>query len=262
MIHPEITKIQLALDPIRARIVDHSAYKAIHDLQDLNTFMEHHIYAVWDFMSLLKALQNKLTCTQVPWVPVGSPQARYLINEIVCGEESDVAYGKPGHLSHFELYLEAMEQTGANTAGISQLIQAIQNGTPVREAISAAAIPTHAQDFLKFTFDVIDTEKPHIIAAVFTFGREDLIPKMFHTLVTDMHRQFPDQMDIFKYYLDRHIEVDGDHHGHLALEIITELCGDNLIKWEEVKTYALQALESRNHLWNGVLNEIKKQPVA
>lgn len=256
---PEIEKIQTALDPIRKQIVNHEAYKAIHDLEDLKLFMEHHIYAVWDFMSLLKSLQNLLTCTQVPWVPQGNPQARYLINEIVCGEESDIAYGKPGHLSHFELYVEAMEQIGASTVGIEQVLAALGRGVHIQDVLQMEVIPVHARDFLNFTFEVIATQKPHVIASVFTFGREDLIPKMFHTIVQDMHTQFPEQVDVFKYYLDRHIEVDGDHHGHLAMEIITELCGDDQKKWNEVETYAVQSLELRNHLWNGVLESITEK---
>lgn len=254
---PEIQKIQTSLNPIREQIVNHETYKAIKSLDDLKVFMEHHIYAVWDFMSLLKSLQNLLTCTQVPWVPQGNPQARYLINEIVCGEESDIAYGKPGHLSHFELYVEAMQQIGASTAGIDAVLAELGRGSSIDEVLKMDVIPNHAQDFLRFTFDVIATQKPHIIAAVFTFGREDLIPKMFHTIVQDMHTQFPEQVDIFKYYLDRHIEVDGDHHGHLALEIITELCGEDATKWHEVETYAIRSLEARNHLWNGVLFSIE-----
>ena len=251
------TRINEALTAIKTQIVDHPAYKAIQTLDDLKIFMEHHIFAVWDFMSLLKALQNKLTCTQVPWVPVGNPQARYLINEIVCGEESDVAYGKAGHLSHFELYLEAMQQIGADTQAIENLLSNLKNGVSLNQAISDSSIPESARTFLHFTFNVIEQGEPHIIAAVFTFGREDLIPNMFRTLVADMYKQFPEQVDIFNYYLERHIEVDGDHHGHLALEIIAELCGEDEQKWAKVTEYAQKALEYRNELWNGVARSIE-----
>lgn len=252
-----IERIQSATAAIRAQIVNHPSYNTIQNLADVKTFMEYHIYAVWDFMSLLKSLQRQLTCTDVPWVPVGAPQVRYLINEIVCGEESDVAYGKNGHASHFELYLEAMAQSGASRTGIAELLSLLESGKPIDQAIEIATIPAHAKDFLRFTFEVIATRQPHIIAAVFTFGREDLIPNMFHTIVSDLNERFPDQIDIFKYYLDRHIEVDGEHHSHLALEMVTELCGNDAKKWEEAETYVLRALESRSHLWDGVALAIK-----
>ncbi len=253
-----ITNIQEATAELQQKIINHPTYKAIKTIDDVKHFMEHHIYAVWDFMSLLKSLQTSLTCTQVPWFPVGSAKVRFLINEIVCGEESDVAFQREGNISHFELYLEAMAQIGASRESIDLLLQQLQAGIPLHTAIAQSNIPEHAQHFLNFTFEVIATNKPHIIAAVFTFGREDLIPNMFLSIVNDINEQFPDQIATFKYYLDRHIEVDGDHHSHLALEMVSELCGDDNEKWEEAKSYVLRSLESRIILWDGVLKAVTK----
>lgn len=264
MINTQIEQLQKSLGSIRSEVVSHPSYKAIQSIEDIRIFMEHHIYAVWDFMSLLKALQNQLTCTQVPWFPVGSAEVRYLINEIVCGEESDLASeedvknGDGIRKSHFELYLDAMEQTGASRAGIDALFAQIQQGKTVEEAIEAVSIPEAAKSFLRFTFEVIATKKPHLIAAVFTFGREDLIPNMFHNIVSDLNAKFPTQLTIFKFYLDRHIEVDGDHHGHLALQMVSELCGNDPVKWEEAKQYSIKSLEMRKQLWDGVYYEMKK----
>lgn len=251
-----ITNIQTASIDLQNKIVNHPAYKSIKTIEDVKHFMEHHIYAVWDFMSLLKSLQTSLTCTQVPWFPVGSAKVRFLINEIVCGEESDIAFEREGNTSHFELYLEAMAQIGASRSGIDELIGKLQNGMELQEAIASSNIPDHAKRFLNFTFEVIATNKPHIVAAVFTFGREDLIPNMFLSIVNDINEQFPNQIATFKYYLDRHIEVDGDHHSHLALEMVSELCGDDETKWDEAKTYVLRSLESRLILWDGVLKAV------
>lgn len=264
----EIKQIQAGLEKIRLEVVHHPSYHAIQSIEDIRIFMEHHIYAVWDFMSLLKALQNQLTCTQVPWFPVGSAEVRYLINEIVCGEESDLASeedvknGDGIRKSHFELYLEAMEQTGASRAGIDALFNRIREGKTVEEAIELVSIPEAAKRFLRFTFEVIATKKPHLIAAVFTFGREDLIPNMFHSIVSDLNAKFPAQLQTFKFYLDRHIEVDGDHHGHLALQMVSELCGNDPEKWEEAEKYSIRALEMRKQLWDGVLDEIRKHQLV
>ena len=255
MNNPNIEHLRSRISPIREQIIQHPVYGSITELEHVRIFMEHHIYAVWDFMSLLKSLQNHLTCTQVPWVPNGTPSVRYLINEIVTGEESDVDQNGD-RKSHFELYLEAMRQSEAKTNGISRLVELIKNNVPVEDAIQKAELPESVRRFLQFTFEVITSEKPHIIAAVFTFGREDLIPNMFHSIVGELHQRFPGQLDIFNYYLERHIEVDGEHHGQLALEMVTELCGNDPRKWEEAAQYSEIALLMRKELWDDVYKEI------
>ena len=218
--------------------------------------MQHHVFAVWDFMSLLKALQIHLTCTSLPWMPKGNANTRFLINEIVVGEESDVdEHGN--RMSHFELYKKAMLQIGADTHLIDALLLHIQHGDSIDLAMSKVDLPSSVKQFLAFTFEVIQTNKAHVIAAVFTFGREDLIPEMFMALVKDLSVKFPNELEVFKYYLERHIEVDGDHHSHLALAMTEELCSNDVDKWAEAEAYVLRALNSRRILWDGVLEDVK-----
>lgn len=257
--HPQIQKIQSAIAPLREQIVNHPVYKEIRDLEDLQVFMQFHSFAVWDFMSLLKALQQQLTCTTTPWFPKGSADTRYLINEIVLGEESDVDE-EGNRISHFELYLNAMNQCGADTDQLSGFLENLQKGQSVGAALTDAACPQGVQDFVNHTFAVIDSNKPHVQAAVFTFGREDLIPDMFHSIVQDLHQKFPDQVSTFKYYLERHIEVDGDHHSHLALEMTERLCNTES-DWEEAMEAVKLSLESRIGLWDGVYEAIVKKEV-
>lgn len=251
----ESFKEQIA--PLREQLVHHPLYPSIKTLDDIHAFMEHHVYAVWDFMSLLKSLQAGLTCTTLPWLPVGNAATRYLINEIVTGEESDVdEQGK--RMSHFELYLEAMQNAGANTIAIEALISKLRKGMSVDEAIAAGNIPEAAKAFTGNTFKTINTGKMHVQAAVFTFGREDLIPGMFISLVAELSKTFPGKLDVFKYYLERHIEVDGDHHSHLAYEMTSSLCGDDTEKWSECLDAVKDALEARITLWDAILKKIQQ----
>jgi hypothetical protein len=186
---------------------------------------------------------------------VGNAKTRQLINEIVAGEESDV--DEKGEIkSHFELYLAAMEQVGANTKPIKTFISALQNGKSFDEAYRLADVPLAAQKFIDSTFSLINTGKNHAIAASFTFGREDLIPNMFYSMVNDLNSKHPEQVTVFKYYLDRHIEVDGDHHSHLALEMLNELCGNDEQAWNEATTAVKEALEQRINLWDAALQQI------
>jgi len=257
MVNPRIEELKHSIQHIRTELIEHPLYKHIHTLSDLHVFMQHHVFAVWDFMSLLKALQQKLTCTTTPWMPVGNAQTRYLINEIVLGEESDVdQHGQ--RTSHFELYLKAMEQADCDTDAIDDLFYELNNGRNIDEALMIADIPVAARKFAEYTFDVIATEKPHIQAAVFTFGREDLIPDMFISMVKEIGKRFPGKVDTLLYLLERHIEVDGDHHSHLAYEMTANLCGNDDRKWEEATEAVKGALLARVQLWDHIDHEISE----
>lgn len=245
-----INEIHARLEPLRAQLLQHPVYASLKSLEDLQQFMEFHAYAVWDFMSLVKALQAQLTCVSTPWLPSVHPTTRRLINDIVLGEETDEA-PDGSFLSHYELYLLAMKEAGASTTAIENLLRKIAQNTPINEAIDTVTHPAVAQ-FLRFTFDTIATGKTHCIAAAFTFGREDLIPDMFRAIVHDIDKNHTGKLETLRYYLDRHIELDEDEHGPMALRMMQELCGSNTQKWKEATEYATQALEVRLLLWNAI----------
>lgn len=251
IIMSSLDSLRRRIEPLRERIVAHPVYGRIRTMEHVHVFMQLHVYAVWDFMSLLKTLQNTLTCTSVPWFPVGSGDTRQFINEIVLGEESDVdEHGT--RMSHFELYLQAMEQCGADTRSIRTFCRALQHGTSMEEAFEQAGTPEAARRFVRNTFADIGSGKAHVQAAVFTFGREDLIPSMFISMINDLHVTHPDRIQAFKYYLERHIEVDGDHHSHLALAMSANLCGSDPERLAEAEEASVRALEHRILLWDGV----------
>ena len=255
MTNSQIQKIQDSIQSLRNEIIHHKLYSVIEDIEDLKIFMKHHVFAVWDFMSLLKSLQNNLTCTSIPWVPTGNANTRYLINEIVVGEESDVdQHGN--RMSHFELYLQSMKQCGAESIQIETFLKSIIENNNLQTAFNEANAPKSVQDFVNFTFSVIHSNKPQLMAAVFTFGREDLIPGMFISMIEDIYKRIPDSISTFKYYLERHIEVDGDHHSHLALEMTSNLCGNDDAMWTEANEYTKLSLQHRINLWNGAYEEI------
>jgi hypothetical protein len=250
-----ITKMKSEIEPLRQQIINHKVYAAINSLDDLKVFMQYHVYAVWDFMSLLKALQNNLTCTTTPWFPKGSADTRYLINEIVVGEESDIDLNGR-RISHFELYLEAMKQSGADTSGIVNFINNLQASENFESAYLSGLTPQEAINFVNFTFSIVGSKQAHLQSAVFTFGREDLIPAMFLSIINEIHKNFPNEISIFKYYIERHIEVDGGHHSHLAMQMTEDLCGDNEQLWKEATTAVITALQQRLALWDGVYNQV------
>ena len=247
----EIKKLEKELASLRERLLNHELYQNINSIDNIQVFMETHVFAVWDFMSLLKALQNELTNTSVPWTPKGNPISRRLINEIVLGEESDFnELNEP--MSHFEMYLDAMKQVGANTSDIEKFIKQITIEKNYRDAQKRVNISGKTKEFNDFTFRIIDTHRVHLIASVFTFGREDLIPDMFVEIVKKLNRGSNKNFNKLIYYLERHIELDSDKHGPMALKMIQELCGDDNQKWTESIEVSREALIKRIELWDSI----------
>ncbi len=250
-----VDRLRESLRALREQLVKHQIYHQIETPDSLRVFMEHHVFAVWDFMSLLKALQRRLTSVTIPWVPQGDPNARRLINEIVLDEESDDD-GQGGYLSHFELYRAAMDQCGADTARIDDFLERLQRSEPVHEALEQARVPEAARVFVETTWGIIDSGSAHCIAAAFTFGREDLIPDMFRALVQDLDKRFPSQFGPLRYYLERHISLDEEHHTPLARQMVATLCGTDHKRWREAEEVARVALRARIDLWNGVAEQV------
>jgi hypothetical protein len=252
---PSLQALVERLQPLYARLAAHPLYASFETLDDLHVFMEQHVFAVWDFMSLLKALQQQLTCVTLPWRPSAMPASRRFVNEIVLGEESDVYRGQA--LSHFELYLIAMRECGADTSTVQRMLTLLEQGSPLDQALHASVAPAAAQSFVRSTFARIAKGKLHATAAAFTFGREDLIPDMFRGFIREQNRQLAGRLETFRWYLDRHIEVDGDEPGPLALRMISELCDDDPQRWQEAAEAAEEALLARLALWNGIHTAIR-----
>lgn len=254
-----IDSIQNKIKDHRNKLLEHKLYSNIETINDLQVFTENHIYAVWDFMSLLKALQIRLTCTKTPWLPNNNSQTAYLINEIVLAEETDI--NQVGvRKSHYELYLDAMIDIGAKTEKPVEIINEIANSENIFNAIENINIHPNIKNFLNFTFSVIDEGKPHKIAAIFTFGRENLIPNMFNEILREFEKNVSEG-DISKliYYFERHIELDEDEHGPMALEMVSMLAENDPDKWKEIEDISIEALEKRILLWDAINEQIENK---
>ena len=243
-----------SIAPLREKLNTHPVYTSLSTMDDLRGFMAHHVYSVWDFMSLLKALQAALAPVKVPWVPLGRPSVRRFVNVITVEEESDLGLpgpnGEPTYASHFELYGQAMREVGVEVAGpLAFTALAAEKG--IHAAFETRIPPPAALQFMRTTFGFIDSGKTHLVAAAFALGREQIIPGMFRALLAKLEIG-AERAPAFHYYLERHIHLDEDFHGPLSLEMLNEVCGGDPVLLREAETAACRALEARIDFWTGV----------
>lgn len=256
MISPDtdirIDAIRERIEPLRNELLQHPVYSTIDSVERLRVFMQHHVFAVWDFMSLLKTLQRAFAPSDVPWTPPASRLAARLVNEIVLAEESDED-DSGDFASHFDLYYQAMTQSGADTGPVDRFLNSLRVGNTVSSSLQAAGVADSIAEFVMQTFEQIGHGDLCAIAAAFNFGREDLLPDVFQEVVSNLAVDSTNGLDEFKYYLARHIELDGDEHGPMALQLISLLCGDDPVKWQAAESAAVASLQARKGLWDGML---------
>lgn len=238
----------------KEQLENHPIYDAVLTVKDLQCFMEHHVYSVWDFMSLIKYLQAATAPTTYPWIPVGDGSVRRFINELVLEEESDETTVDGQYLSHYELYLQAMEEIGADTHRVTDFMEMILR-KGIDHSLQHSAIPEPSKNFTSTTFEFINAEKPHQVAAALALGREHIIPCMFRSILKRIGVT-KQQAPIFHFYLNRHIHLDEDFHAPLSLKLLNSLCAGSKTKTQEAIEAAETAVKARLEFWDGVLDSM------
>ena len=246
------------IESLRVRLEAHPIYAAVATLDDLRVFMQHHVYSVWDFMSLIKYLQSEIAPARWPWTPAGDASVQRFINELVLEEETDIALpGHDGHTSHYMLYLAAMREVGADADTPARFVQTVA-GQGIAAALGAGLAPTPSAAFTRTTFDFLASGKSHSVAAALALGREHVIPSMFRAFLSRM-AVTEAQAPSFHYYLNRHVHLDEDFHAPLSLRLLAALCGDDADKWREAEAAAKTAVNARLLFWDGVLKALPSQ---
>ena len=249
------------LNNLREALLDHPLYDNVASLADLKLFMEDHVFAVWDFMSLLKRLQQDVTCTRVPWFPADNALAAHLINDIVIGEETDVD-PDGSYVSHLDLYLRAMGDVGASTLQFDKFRSLAQVGIPIEIALVRIGVPAYVQAFVSHTMALANSGTTEEVLAAFFYGREDIIPEMFRRLLRTLYNaeHSDDRLRNFIYYIDRHIELDGDSHGPMGRELLEGLIANSPQGTELVLRAACSSIKARIDFWDGALTKIRSNP--
>ena len=243
------------VDELGAQVCDHSVFDSLTSIRAVRVFMEHHVWAVWDFMSLLKSIQAEVAPVSLPWKPPADPESARLINEIVVCEEGDEGPdGRP--VSHFQAYVQAMKAAGAATFPIEHFTSALDTDASLTDALAESRAPAAARAFVATTF-AVTREALHCRVAAFTLGREEVIPRMFRNVIagvapSSVSDGSPGDLGGFLWYLDRHVSIDGDRHTPMAKRLYARTC----LRDEQVRAESLGAacrvLERRLALWDAV----------
>lgn len=242
------------VEVLMKKLLDHDIYEQVTSISELQCFMQTHVFAVWDFMSLVKRLQSEMTTMSLPWIPPANRGAARLINDIVLCEESDFDIaGNPA--SHLEIYLDAMDEIGAKTARFRQFIDSINLDKNLEKALKGAQVPMYVSKFVTNNIELACSGHIEEVASNFLYGREDSIPCMFSKLMEKWNIQESDAPKMF-YYLNRHIEVDTGEHGPAAKKILESIINCDESARKRAINSAKSAIEARIFLWDGLKKEI------
>ena len=243
------------LDQLRGELLEHPLYREVRGLPELRVFMESHAFAVWDFMSLLKRLQADLCPARVPWRPPADVAAARFVNEIVLAEESDLdPDGRPA--GHLDIYLGAMDEVGADTSGFRSFLAKLAMGRSVEESLNAIRARGPVRRFVTSTLAVAREGSTVEVAAAFLHGREDPIPAMFGRLLGTLAEEGLEAR-LFTFYLERHVELDGDSHGPLGQELLQRLVGGDELQARIAERAARRAIQARIEFWDGLRGELR-----
>lgn len=246
--------LQTLTENYRQQISTHPLYQAIHTLADVRLFMRHHVFAVWDFMTLLKGLQLRFTGSHLPWLPPADNTICRLINEIVLAEESDLL-SDGTYCSHFELYHRAMQACGADTRPIDGFLAALRSGVNIPDVLQTQGLPAGTAVFVAETWLLATGSSDAALAAAFCLGREAIIPDLFRELVAGLYHQHG-ELALFVNYLERHMDLDGEAHGPMAWAMLNQICAAEPDGWNQAYAGAQRALSARLKLWDHIYSEL------
>lgn len=249
--------------PHQQVLLRHRLYAQLTTPSAMRTFMQAHVFAVWDNMTLLKTLQQRLTCVTTPWLPVADSIAARLINEIILDEETE-SFGDGVYLSHVQFYLMAMADLGAQTEPIEQTIDLLRGGMELGTTLANVAISPSTSAFVSTTWQICQGSTAGI-AAAFLGGREEISPPMFTNLlkrldVIERSLILPDGLwcsDRLRDYCQHHVGLDEAQHIPIAKKLLDRICGQNLEAWEQATTAAIATLVARKQLWDEISTTIE-----
>jgi hypothetical protein len=141
-----------------------------------------------------------------------------------------------------------MRDIGASTRQFEKFRSLVLVGIPVEVALARIGAPPHVQAFVAHTMALANSGSTEEVLAAFFYGREDIIPEMFGRLLNTLYRakHNNDRVRNFIYYIDRHIELDGDSHGPMGRELLEDLLANSPNRVEQARRAACSSIDARS----------------
>lgn len=255
----EIEQIKEIIRPYRERLLCHEIYNNLESIDYLRNFLENQSFIVWNFIGLVKVLQHHLTCLEVPWVPSEHPNLRRTINQIVLEEESGIALHGTS-LSHLEFFIRGMSKMGAKTNQIDLLLALIKKGDTLEECLEQLCISPALKSYLAYSFNVIRTKELHKIAGILAFSNIHLMPDFFHELYENPNLP-KENISTLQFYFRRKQELEKNEYKIRSYQLVSELCGKDKEKWNNVRQVSINSLKHRIILWDAMLDQSTKKKI-
>jgi radical SAM protein with 4Fe4S-binding SPASM domain len=235
-----VMKGHQGLQQAREAVVSHGVYAAASSPAVLRAFMESHVFAVWDFLALLRRLRGEIS----------QPASSGYLEEVLRAEESDL-WEDGRSASHLDRYLEAMEEVGADTALFRAFQSRLAAGDAPDVALEAVGAPWPVRHFVSDTLSWASNGDLAEVAAVYLYSREDVLPEIYQRLLTVCEGQ--GEASRLVEYLERHLARYGEDTASQAKHIMDQITGQDPKVWDRAALAAERALLARKALWDGIL---------
>ncbi|MBX3356513.1 MAG: DUF3050 domain-containing protein [Phycisphaeraceae bacterium] len=236
------------------RVANHHVYSMVVDLESARAFMEHHVWCVWDFMMLAKSVQVGLGCYELLWVPPADTDAVAAINAIIADEEADIGPDGLKH-SHFEIYLGAMKEAGASTRSIDAFLSRLRITRDLIPSMLDVGATPPAVRFVQATYKSA-TGPIHARVAALCLAREELVPRLLSTLLTNLPND--SCLSMFRWYIERHIQVDSATHGPLSATLYSNTVRNDAVVEREALESAIEAIRARGQFLDSIADALAR----
>lgn len=237
-------------------LANHKLYERVNDELSLRLFMEHHVICVWSYNFLLREIHQELVGLIHPLNSQSQKEAIRLVSEMILEEELEEQQDG-SLLSHFEIYLEAMQDLGANISPIVSFFDLQDSGQNWQTALKHARFPTAVSRYARKMNRFAQAPLHEKAAALFYEG-EPFIPDTFLLRIGQLGNTV--KIGRLLDYFERHIEGLRSPGFSASGRLVEILCNNDEKMSLEAEQSAEEAMKNRVELWGYITGQLEALP--